>query len=444
MIDIIAFITGILIAIIGFGISIALHECGHLYFAKRFNVLTTQYMVGFGPTVWSTKRGETEYGIKAIPLGGYVQMVGMYPPAPGEQAQAKRTGFISQLIEDGRQASAESIPPGQEHRAFYRIPVWQRLLIMFGGPFMNFVVAIVCFMIVASGFGVHQPSLTLETVYRCVVAAGEESTADPNNCETPAPAYAAGLRPGDTIISVNGEQLGSWEQLQGIMRGSADQELQLVYERAGTEHATSLTPTPTERYVYDDLTGRQKMDDNGQPIIETVGFAGFGSTFERVHESPLYAGEMFWQQSRGVVNVVVTMPQRVVEMFQAGFLGAERDPNGPVSVVGVGVITGQIAQQHEVSITDRAATMVGMVAAVNVALGIMNLIPLPPLDGGHIVSALWDGMRKWWARIRNKPEPAPFDTAKLLPLTLVIAGLLIGVGALFIFTDLVNPIQLFE
>lgn len=444
MIDVIAFIIGILIAIFGIALSIALHECGHLYFAKRFNVLTTQYMIGFGPTLWSTQRGETEYGVKAIPLGGYVQMIGMYPPAPGEKAKARGTGILSQFIEDGRQASAETIPPGQEHRAFYRLPVWQRLLVMFGGPLMNFIVAIICFVIVASGFGVNQPSLTLESVYRCVVPAGQETTADPDSCETPSPAYAAGLRPGDTLVRIDSEYPGSWDDVQQIIRESAGKDLKLQYTREGVIHETVLHPEPTQRYVFDEVTGSQVKDDAGNPVLETVGFVGFGSRFEKVHESPYYAGEMFVQQSRAVVNVIITMPQRVVEMFQAGFLGAERDPNGPVSVVGVGVITGQIAQLHDVSIADRAATMIGMVGSVNVALGLMNLIPLPPLDGGHIAAALWDGLRKWWARLRRRPDPAPFDSAKLLPVTIVVAGLLMLIGALFIFTDIVNPIRLFE
>lgn len=444
VIDVIAFIIGILIAILGIALSIALHECGHLFFAKRFNVLTTQYMIGFGPTIWSKKRGETEYGVKAIPLGGYVQMIGMYPPAPGERAKARGTGIMSQLIEDGRQASAETIPPGQEHRAFYRLPVWKRLLVMFGGPLMNFIIAIICFVIVASGFGVSQPSLTLESVYRCVVPAGQEETADPNSCENPSPAFAAGLRPGDTLVSLDGEKLNSWEHAQEIIRVSAGKDLDLVYEREGTTHEAVLHPEPTQRYVYDEVTGGQVKDDAGNPVLETVGFVGFGSQLQLVHESPLYAGEMFVQQSRAVVNVIVTMPQRVVQMFQAGFLGAERDPNGPVSVVGVGVITGQIAQLHDVSIADRAATMVGMVGAVNVALGLMNLIPLPPLDGGHIAAALWDGLRKWWARLLRRPEPEPFDSAKLLPVTIVVASLLMVIGALFIFTDIVNPIRLFK
>ncbi|RRJ88718.1 RIP metalloprotease [Gulosibacter macacae] len=443
MLDIIAFIIGVVIAILGLAISIALHECGHLFFAKKFGVRVPQYMVGFGPTLWSRTKGETEYGIKAIPLGGYVSMIGMYPPRAGEKVGAQSTGFVSQLIEDGRQASAESIPPGEEHRAFYKLPVWKRLLVMFGGPLMNFVVAILCYMIVATGFGVYQPSTTIAGVYQCVATAAERQDPNADDCPEPGPAYAAGLQPGDRVVSVDGTPVTSWDQLQSIIRVSTDQTLAFEVDRGEATLNLEVTPRANEIRVIDDLTGEYVLDEAGEPKTETVGFVGFTSQRERQHESPLYAFELAEMQARGVVNVIITMPQRVADMFAAGFLGAERDPNGPVSVVGVGIITGQIAQQHEVPIVDRAATMVGLVAAVNVALGLMNLIPLPPLDGGHIAAALWDGLRKFFARLFGKPEPAPFDAAILLPVTIVVSGILMLIGALFIFTDIVNPIQLF-
>ena len=444
MLDVIAFIVGVLIALLGLAVSIALHEVGHLTFAKLFNVRVPQYMVGFGPTLWSRTRGETEYGVKAIPLGGYVSMIGMYPPAPGKRAKAQSTGFLSQLIEDGRQASIESIPEGEEHRAFYQLPVWKRLLIMFGGPVMNFVIALFCLVVVVSGFGIYQPSTTVGEVYRCVVSAGSEATSTPDECATPAPGYAAGLQPGDAIQSVDGVAVSSWAQLQGIIRDSADKSLALVVERNGESVPLTVTPKPNEIYVTDELRGTRVKDADGNYVTTTVGFIGFTPTSERVHESPGFALNLMGQQIAGVFDVIITMPQRVADMFAAGFLGAERDPNGPMSVVGVGRITGEIAQQHQVPILDRAATMVQLVGSLNIALGMMNLIPLPPLDGGHIAAACYDGLRRFLAKLFKRPDPGPFDAAKLLPLTIAMAALLMLIGALFIFTDIVNPIQLFR
>ena len=443
MIDVIAFLIGILIAIVGLGASIALHELGHLFFAKRFGVRVPQFMVGFGPTVWSMRRGETEYGVKALPLGGYISMIGMYPPGPGERVGAQSTGFVSQLIEDGREASRESIPAGEEHRAFYRLPVWKRLLVMLGGPLMNLVVALVCFTVVVSGFGISQSSTTLAAVHRCVAPVGTEQAVDPERCTDLAPGYEAGLLPDDRILSIGGVAADDWETVQRIIRESAGTPLAVVVERGGAEEALTVTPRPTAVPARDEVTGGIMRDESGEIVTETVGFVGISPAAEHVRKGPDAALEMLWRQSRGVADFIVTMPQRVVEMFQAAFLGAERDPYGPVSIVGVGAITGQIAQQHEVPIADRAASMVGLVAAVNVALGLINLVPLPPLDGGHIAAALFDGLRKAIARLRGRPEPAPFDTAKLLPVTIVVAGALLVIGVLFIFTDIVNPIRLF-
>lgn len=441
MTGVLLFIVGILAALIGLALSIALHEIGHLSFAKLFKVRVPQYMVGFGPTIWSKKTKETEYGVKALPLGGYISMIGMYPPKKGEAASAQGTGFVSQMIEDGRQTSAESIPEGEEHRAFYRQAVWKRLLIMVGGPVMNLIIAAVCFTIVAFGFGVYQPTTTVGEVYECVVPAGTEEV--PEDCPEPAPGFAAGLQPGDTVTAINGSTISGWDELQGTIRVSAGEPIRLTIERDGTELDVTVTPRPNEVYVLDEATGQILEDENGDAVTQTVGFVGFTATSERTQQDFAYVGEMYGQTVSGVVNVVVTLPQRVVQMFQAGFLGAERDPNGPMSVVGVGRITGEIAAQDQVPIIDRVATIVQILGSLNIALAIFNLIPLPPLDGGHIAAALYDGLRRWFAKLRGKPDPGPFDAAKLLPITMVMAIVWLIIGVLFIFTDIVNPIQLF-
>ena len=132
-----AFILGVLFMATGIAVSIALHEVGHLVPAKRFGVRVTQYMVGFGPTMWSRRRGETEYGVKAIPLGGYIRMIGMFPPRKGDDPGTVRvssTGRFSQLVDEARAASLEEVRPGDENRVFYKLSVPKKVIVMLGGP----------------------------------------------------------------------------------------------------------------------------------------------------------------------------------------------------------------------------------------------------------------------------------------------------------------------
>ena len=198
--DVLLYLLGILIIVIGLAVSIGLHEIGHLVPAKLFGVKVTQYMIGFGKTLWSTRRGETEYGVKLIPLGGYIAMTGMYPPErPGGKARASSTGFFDTLVQDGRDASAESIAEGEEHRTFYGLPVWKKIIIMLGGPLMNLVLAFVFFGIVLMGFGVAQNTTTLGSVSQCLIPASSEARecapSDPAApAAAPAPAPAAACR----------------------------------------------------------------------------------------------------------------------------------------------------------------------------------------------------------------------------------------------------------
>ena len=314
--SVLLFIVGVLAAVIGLAASIALHEVGHLVPAKLFGVRVTQYMIGFGPTLFSRKRGETEYGVKAIPLGGYVAMIGMYPPAkPGEAARTGGTGFMSSMIDDARLASAEGVAPGEESRTYSSLPVWKRIVIMVGGPAMNFVIAILGFMIVCSGFGLYQPSTTVGTVYECVVPAGTAAPAEGEPCETPAPAFEAGLMPGDTITSVDGVAAENWDVLQDAIRVSPGAPILLGVDRAGEQLQLELTPRVNTVYQLDDLTGARVESADGSYVTEEVGFVGITPTQERTRQSPLYAFTMAEANVRAVGNFLITIPERIVEMW---------------------------------------------------------------------------------------------------------------------------------
>ncbi|GAA4910410.1 M50 family metallopeptidase [Nesterenkonia rhizosphaerae] len=489
-------VVGILIVVVGIIVSVALHEIGHLLPAKLFKVRVTQYMVGFGPTIWSTRRGETEYGIKAILLGGYVAMIGMYPEPekkaddaaatgeePGEQKvteptdsylrevgaqyaappiersaaaeqlpdEAKRTvashstGLFQQMSAEAREVAAEELKEGDEDRLFYKLPAWKKIIVMLGGPAMNGLLALGLTAGTISLHGTNEAVPRVTEVYECVVSvqASESGRDECTAQDPPGPAYEAGLRPGDEIIEFRGEPIEEWDELTALIREAAGDSSQLVYLRDGQQHTTTLTPIETERPVTDRL-GRVQTDATGQMITEPVGFIGMGADQEVIRQPPWEAGPIVWAQTEAVVGVVATLPVRMYDVAVTTFTDAERDPDGPVSVVGVGRIAGEISAQEQIPWESRLATLLSLVAGVNVALMVFNLIPLLPLDGGHVAGALWEALRRRLAKLRGRPDPGPFDISKLLPLTYVVAILMFAMGGLLMYADIVDPIRLFE
>src|SRR5690554_1663039 len=236
-------------------------------------------MVGFGPTLWSKRRGETEYGIKAIPLGGYISMAGMYPPvSSGGKGRTASTGFFQTLVQDARTANAETIPAGEEDRTFYRLPVWKRIIIMLGGPFMNLVIAVILFAVVLCGFGVQQSSTTIGSVNECLLPADSQrqecAPTDPA-----APGAAAGIQPGDTLVSIDGAAIQEWQQATEIIRSSPGEELTIVVERDGQPTTLTATPHLTEWYVAAE-DGTAKTDADGDPVTQAIGMLGITAAWE--------------------------------------------------------------------------------------------------------------------------------------------------------------------
>ena len=424
------FIIGVAVVVVGLALSIGLHEIGHLVPAKLFGVKVTQYMIGFGPTLWSKRKGETEYGVKALPLGGYISMIGMFPPGKGDRVRNDSTGFFQGLVQDARDSSAETITPGDEHRAFYLLPVWKRIIIMFGGPFMNLVLAFALLSVLLVGFGMPQNSTTVGSVNECVLpATSERQTCEPG--DPAAPGAEAGVLPGDRIVSIDGVAIETWEQSTGIIREHPNEALAMVVVRDGEETTLTVTPALSERYVVDD-DGRVVTDASGDPVTVEAGFVGIGAASERVSQ-PITA----------VAGIILNLPQRMVDVANAAFGPGERDPNGPISVVGVGRVAGEIAAIDEIPVIDKAAGLIGILASLNIALFVFNMVPLLPLDGGHIAGALWEAIRRGFAKLFRRPDPGPVDLAKLMPLTLAVVVVLGCMSALLIYADIVKPIALF-
>ena len=454
------FILGVAIIFVGLALSIGLHEIGHLLPAKLFGVKVTQYMIGFGPTLWSRKKGETEYGFKALPLGGYISMIGMFPPkkdgavrsastgffdtlvqegAPDNRADnradAKQPGAMSAMAEDARQASADTIGEGEEHRAFYKLPVYKRVIIMLGGPTMNLLIAIVMFAILLMGFGTAQTSTTVGSVSACALPA----TSDRQTCQPgdeAAPGAAAGLEPGDRLVSIGGVAITSWAQSTQIIREAPGRALQVVVERNGTEQTLNLTPKLTERFVIG-------PDGKVTTQTEQVGFVGIGAASELVRQPITAVLPAVGETIASTAGIIIHLPQRLVDVANAAFGPGERDPNGPMSMVGVGRVAGEIASIDTIPVQSKIASMLGILGSVNIALFVFNLVPLLPLDGGHIAGALWEGIRRAFAKLFKRPEPGPVDMAKLMPLTLAVVVLLGGMSLLLIYADIVKPVNLF-
>ncbi|MBC7589839.1 MAG: site-2 protease family protein [Salinibacterium sp.] len=446
------YILGIVIIVVGLALSIGLHELGHLVPAKLFGVRVSQYMIGFGPTILSRKRGETEYGIKAIPLGGYISMAGMFPPArEGGRSRTATTGVMQSLVQDARTSSADTMVATDEatgeqvvvdeKRAFYRLPVYKRIIIMLGGPFMNLVIAVVLYAVLLCGFGLAQPSTTVGSVSQCVLpAASPQQECEPSSAQSPG--LAAGLKPRDRIISMNGTEITSWAQATSIIRESASDDLSIIVNRDGADVTLTATPLLTERYVYD-AQGVVQKDSSGASVTEKVGFLGIGPATEVVQQPITAVLPAVGDNISRVTHLILNLPQRMIDVVNAAFGPNERDPNGPISVVGVGRLAGEITSLNTVPIVERASALVGLVASLNVALMVFNLIPLMPLDGGHVAGALFEGIRRFFAKLFGRGDPGPVDTAKIIPLTFVVASLLIVMSAILIYADIVKPISIF-
>lgn len=439
---------------VGLLFSIGFHEAGHFYWARRFGMRVPQFMVGFGPTIWSRTRGETEYGIKAVPLGGYIRIVGMIPPA--EEGESKRATRMRSFIAEVRGQALNDVLPSDGGRVFYAKPWWQRVIVMFAGPFHNLVLAVVFFTVTLTAIGTNVITTQIDAVPACVLPAGAETAGEDDACSTPitaqgqecaagsegcalpqrSPAAEAGLRPGDTIVEIGGTPVeptdyASWTTVQETIRTSPGEPLDLVVERDGQRRQLTVTPIPNTVYV-----------EAGSDETATAGYLGvspvLGFARQDIGDLPGYFG-MIVSNS---IERLVEIPEKIPQLFRAAFLGEERDRNGPIGVVGVGRISGEAFALPDFTGMEKLSFFLSLLASVNLVLFLFNLLPIYPLDGGHIAGALYEKARSSVARVRGRPDPGPFDIARLMPVAYAVAGLFIGLSLLLLVADIVNPITL--
>lgn len=440
---------GVLIFVFAILASIGLHEFGHLIPAKRFGGKVTQWFVGFGPTVFSRRVGETEYGVKAIPLGGYVKIVGMLPPGKGEETvvdehgetlvRQSNTGMFTQLISDARAAEWEHVKPEDSDRLFYKFRSWQKVVVMSGGPMVNIAIAFFLFWgvfaTVGQVVGAEAEPVVAEVV-PCIVPADEDGracTAEELR-DNPSPAAAAGLEPGDEFVAFNGVPVTSWDQVQQAIRDNGDDTATIVVERDGErlelEATTQVEPRPVDAESPEELT--------------PVGFLGVMPVATPVYETggPVYTAQQMGGMAVDTLQALAELPVKVWGVAKAIVGLEERDPYGPVSVVGGGRIAGEVAAHETFPMQDKVVSLVMLIAGFNFFIGMFNFIPLLPLDGGHIAGALWEALRRGLARLRGRPDPGYVDVAKLLPVAYVVGAAMLVMGVVLIVGDLVVPLHL--
>ena len=446
------YLLGVVIFVVAILASIGLHELGHMIPAKKFGGKVTQYFIGFGPTVWSKQVGETEYGVKAIPLGGYVKIVGMLPPGSHELAdevsvdaagntvtmvRKSNTGMFTQLISDARAAEWELVKPEDTDRLFYKMASWKKIVVMAGGPTVNLLIAFFIFWGVFATYGqqsvaVVQGAPVISTVSECVIPFTEEGRACTAQ-DPPSPAFEAGLRPGDQVTSFNGLAVTGWDQLRELIRANSDGDATIAYLREGQALSGTTSTTVEARPT-------SEIDET----LREVGFLGVTPEVEILTTTggPLYTLDQMGDMTVETFKALGTLPVKVFDVAQAIVGLEERDPAGPVSIVGGGRLAGETVSSDQFPVTEKTVYLLMLIAGFNFFIGMFNFLPLLPLDGGHIASAAWEWVRRGLARLRRRPDPGYVDAAKLLPIAYVVASAMLVMGVVLIIGDLVVPLSL--
>jgi membrane-associated protease RseP (regulator of RpoE activity) len=432
-------LVGIVLFVAGILISVALHEMGHMLPAKAFGMKVSQFFVGFGRTVWSTKRGETEYGFKLIPAGGFVRIIGMMPPSkqqdPSEPLRVRKanTGPIQSMVENARSAEYETVAPEDDGRLFYQKVWWKKLIVMASGPMVNIVIAFVLFGGLFMLYGANVAQTSVATVTDCVIPASQ-ATAD-RKCEPGdqvSPAKTAGFQVGDKIVSFNGTAITSWDQLTPLIRANTDKPATIVVERNGQQQ-TLQTKTIIN----------QVPDQAGSDKIVSVGFLGVSPEMKLERQNFGFVVGKMGELTVATVKAIGNFPEKLVGVAKS-IVGGTRDENSPMSVVGASRVAGEIASNQSLTGGERIAFLISLLASLNLFLALFNFIPLLPLDGGHMIGAIWEGIRRGFAKLLHRPDPGYVDVAKLLPIAYVAASVIVVMGVLLVIADIVNPIKLFN
>ena len=375
-------LLGTLAFVIALLLSVMVHEFGHYLTAKRFGMKVTEFFLGFGKRIWSFPRGETEFGIKAIPAGGYCRIEGMTP--------------------------RDQMPAGEELRAFYGASTLQKLIVLGAGSFAHFIIGFLLIFSILFGVGVNALLSDITQV-------------SPNSA-----AAAAGFQPGDKIVEVEGVKVTDWYQDAKVIATSGGRELSFKVERDGQIISLKASPTYLEsekRYLLGVVT---KVGTKREGFITSV------------KDSVRATGVL----TRESAKALIALPTKVPQLIRQTFGDEKRDPNGLVGVVGAARVSGDAIGSQKLNSTERFGTFLLLVASLNIFVGLFNLLPLLPLDGGHMAVAIADEIRAFFARLRGRPRPAAIDVNVLTPLTMGVFAVLAVLTVILLIADIFNPISL--
>ena len=392
-------IIGVIAFVVALLLSVMIHEAGHYLTAKKFGMKVTEFFVGFGKKIWSTQRGETEFGVKAIPAGGYCRIVGMTPREVLSEADADR--------------------------AFVKAGVGQRLIVLGAGSFLHFVIGFVLLLTLFSAIGITSLTNQVERVSECIPQTATEVCSSKS---TPSPAKKAGILAGDEIISINGVEYTEWAQAVRVIRQSAGKQLDITVNRNGALLNILVTP------AFRELDG------------EKIGVLGVVNKVGTVTYAPITAvskaGSFTIEILQNSLTALISLPSKIPDLINQTFGNEERDPEGLVGVVGVARVSGETAETKALTGREKIATFVLIIASLNLFVGMFNLLPLLPLDGGHMAVAIADGVRNTRAKAKGLAKPAPFDVERLTPITMVVFVLMASLSLLLLTADILNPVRL--
>ena len=377
-------LLGIVAFVVALLFSVMVHEFGHYITARKYGMCVSEFFVGFGKRIWSVQRGETEFGVKAIPAGGYCKIEGMSP--------------------------SDELPEGQEDRAFYKASSAKKLVVLGAGSFLHFVLGFILLFTLFAGIGTNQVLPEIREVV-------------PNSA-----AQAAGIQAGDEVISINGKKVTEWYKDVEVIRQSQGRELSLVLDRNGEQ----ISVTASARLTDIDGTKRYVLG-----IVNDMGLKRSGLLVSIKNSATVT--KSFLVES---VKSLAKLPEKIPALWGATVRGEERDPNGLVGVVGVARVSGEAVGSDKLTSMERLATFVLIVASLNIFVGVFNLLPILPLDGGHMAVAIADSIRAFFARLRGRPRPAPIDVTVLTPITMVVFVVLATLTLLLLVADVINPVTL--